>query len=154
MYTPFGAGILVGPRATFSEGDPFLAGGGAVELVDLDESLAASPVRLTPSRRAWLVVDITAVDVVENHVVHLRFEDGPERTVDLAPYLRGPVFERVRRDPDFFASVRVERDAGTIGWPDGADLAPDVRYAGRASGRVRTPKLALDRHPALGCATS
>jgi selenocysteine lyase/cysteine desulfurase len=37
MYAPFGAGILIGPRATFAEGDPFLAGGGAVDLVDLDE---------------------------------------------------------------------------------------------------------------------
>jgi len=37
MYAPYGAGVLVGPRATFAEGDPFLAGGGAVDLVDLDE---------------------------------------------------------------------------------------------------------------------
>jgi selenocysteine lyase/cysteine desulfurase len=37
MYAPFGAGILIGPRATFAAGDPFLAGGGAVDLVDLDE---------------------------------------------------------------------------------------------------------------------
>jgi selenocysteine lyase/cysteine desulfurase len=37
MYAPFGAGVLVGPRSTFAEGDPFLAGGGAVDLVDLDE---------------------------------------------------------------------------------------------------------------------
>jgi selenocysteine lyase/cysteine desulfurase len=37
MYAPFGAGVLIGPRATFAEGDPFLAGGGAVDLVDLDE---------------------------------------------------------------------------------------------------------------------
>ena len=37
MYAPFGAGVLVGPRATFATGDPFLAGGGAVDLVDLDE---------------------------------------------------------------------------------------------------------------------
>jgi selenocysteine lyase/cysteine desulfurase len=37
MYAPFGAGILLGPRASFSEGDPFLAGGGAVDLVDLEE---------------------------------------------------------------------------------------------------------------------
>src|SRR5579875_2469012 len=36
MYAPFGAGALVGARATFDEGDPFLAGGGAVDLVDLD----------------------------------------------------------------------------------------------------------------------
>ena len=36
MYAPFGSGILIGPRSTFAEGDPFLAGGGAVDLVDLD----------------------------------------------------------------------------------------------------------------------
>jgi selenocysteine lyase/cysteine desulfurase len=43
MYAPFGAGVLVGPRATFAEGDPFLAGGGAVDLVDLDEVVWTAP---------------------------------------------------------------------------------------------------------------
>jgi selenocysteine lyase/cysteine desulfurase len=37
LYAPFGAGVLVGPVDTFADGDPFLAGGGAVDLVDLDE---------------------------------------------------------------------------------------------------------------------
>ncbi len=43
MYAPFGTGVLVGPRAAFSEGDPFLAGGGAVDLVDLDEVIWTEP---------------------------------------------------------------------------------------------------------------
>lgn len=43
MYSPFGAGILVGPRRAFEEGDPFLAGGGAVDLVDLDEVAWTDP---------------------------------------------------------------------------------------------------------------
>jgi len=43
MYAPFGTGVLVGPRATFSSGDPFLAGGGAVDLVDLDEVVWTEP---------------------------------------------------------------------------------------------------------------
>jgi selenocysteine lyase/cysteine desulfurase len=43
MYAPFGAGVLVGPRATFADGDPFLAGGGAVDLVDLDEVVWTVP---------------------------------------------------------------------------------------------------------------
>jgi selenocysteine lyase/cysteine desulfurase len=43
MYSPFGTGVLVGPRATFETGDPFLAGGGAVDLVDLDEVLWTDP---------------------------------------------------------------------------------------------------------------
>ena len=43
MYAPFGTGVLVGPRATFVDGDPFLAGGGAVDLVDLDEVVWTQP---------------------------------------------------------------------------------------------------------------
>ena len=43
MYAPFGAGALVGPRSAFAEGDPFLAGGGAVELVTLDEVIWTAP---------------------------------------------------------------------------------------------------------------
>ncbi|MDE3206238.1 MAG: aminotransferase class V-fold PLP-dependent enzyme, partial [Acidobacteriota bacterium] len=43
MYAPFGAGVLVGPRRAFADGDPFLAGGGAVDLVDLDEVAWTEP---------------------------------------------------------------------------------------------------------------
>ena len=43
MYAPFGAGALVGPRHAFADGDPFLAGGGAVDLVDLDEVVWTDP---------------------------------------------------------------------------------------------------------------
>ena len=42
MYAPFGAGVLVGPRQVFADGDPFLAGGGAVDQGDLP------PVAWTP----------------------------------------------------------------------------------------------------------
>jgi selenocysteine lyase/cysteine desulfurase len=43
MYAPFGTGVLVGPLTTFADGDPFLAGGGAVDLVDLDEVVWTDP---------------------------------------------------------------------------------------------------------------
>jgi selenocysteine lyase/cysteine desulfurase len=43
MYAPYGAGALIGPRAAFAEGDPFLVGGGAVDLVDLDEVVWTQP---------------------------------------------------------------------------------------------------------------
>jgi len=65
--------------------------------------------------------------------LHLRFEDGVEGVVDLAPHLsfRG-VFEPLR-DPEYFAQVRVDADLGTVVWPNGADLDPDVLY-GRVTG--------------------
>ena len=43
MYAPFGSGVLIGPRSAFDRGDPFLAGGGAVDLVDLDEVVWTDP---------------------------------------------------------------------------------------------------------------
>jgi selenocysteine lyase/cysteine desulfurase len=43
MYAPFGAGVLIGRRDAFTDGDPFLAGGGAVDFVDLDAVLWTDP---------------------------------------------------------------------------------------------------------------
>jgi selenocysteine lyase/cysteine desulfurase len=43
LYAPYGAGALIGPRHVFADGDPFLAGGGAVDLVDLDEVIWTDP---------------------------------------------------------------------------------------------------------------
>jgi hypothetical protein len=81
-------------------------------------------------------MDIIDVDVLHNHVVRLRFADGFERTIDLDPYLHGPVFAAIRTDPSVFAAVEVDAEAGTIVWPNGADLAPDVLYTGGRSARM------------------
>jgi selenocysteine lyase/cysteine desulfurase len=43
LYAPFGSGALIGPRELFETGDPFLAGGGAVDLVGLDEVIWTAP---------------------------------------------------------------------------------------------------------------
>jgi len=43
LYAPFGSGALIGPRSQFETGDPFLAGGGAVDLVGLDEVIWTAP---------------------------------------------------------------------------------------------------------------
>ena len=81
-------------------------------------------------------MDITDVEVLHDHVVRLHFADGFERTIDLDPYLYGPVFADIRGDPAAFAAVHVDPEAGTIVWPNGADLAPDVLYDGRRSARM------------------
>jgi Protein of unknown function (DUF2442) len=83
-------------------------------------------------------MDITHVEVLHDHVVRLRFADGVEKTIDLDPYLHGRVFTEIRSDQAVFASVRVDPDAGTIVWPNGADLAPDVLYEGRRSARMES----------------
>ncbi len=61
--------------------------------------------------------------------VHLGFTDGSEATVDLAPWVagKGGVFGPLQ-NAAFFAQVTVDREAGTIVWPNGADVDPDVLY--------------------------
>jgi hypothetical protein len=61
-------------------------------------------------------------------VVRLEFTDGSSRDVDLEKYLKGPVFEPLRTDPVLFSEVMVDPRAGTISWPNGADIDPDVLY--------------------------
>jgi hypothetical protein len=72
---------------------------------------------------------VTHVSVVGTHAVELSFTDGSRGVVDLGPRLvgRGGVFAALQ-DPAFFARVRVDEDAGTIAWPNGVDLDPDVLY--------------------------
>ena len=72
--------------------------------------------------------------------VRLEFTDGTRKTVDLEPYLEGPVFEPLKEDPALFESVRVDPELGTIVWPNGADLDPDVLYADGTPAWAEKPK--------------
>lgn len=75
-------------------------------------------------------IRIRAVVPLEAFRVRLEFTDGTQREVDLSAYLHGPIFEVIRRDPEVFRRVRVDARAGTIVWPNGADIDPDVLYEG------------------------
>lgn len=72
---------------------------------------------------------ITGVAVRAHFVVALTFADGTEGVVDLAPSMRGHGnMYTPLQDPDYFALVRVAPESGTIVWPNGVDLDPDVLY--------------------------
>jgi Protein of unknown function (DUF2442) len=74
------------------------------------------------------LVCVRAVKPLDGLHVHIVFTDGSERDIDLDPYLHGPLFEPIRRNPNLFASVFVDPDAETLTWPNGADIDPDVLY--------------------------
>jgi hypothetical protein len=82
------------------------------------------------------LVRVRAAVPCENTRVDVTFTDGTRRYIDLAPYLVGPIFELVRDEPAFFRSLRVEE--GTIAWPNGADIDPDVLYHGLTPARAES----------------
>lgn len=67
--------------------------------------------------------------VSDGHTVHVRFEDGLAADVDLSYLLDyGGVFEPLR-DAEYFRRLRADSEAGTIVWPNQADIAPETLYA-------------------------
>jgi hypothetical protein len=78
--------------------------------------------------------DIVAVSVLDGYRLKIRFDDGVEGEVDIADIVPFTgVFEplKARRE---FSAVRVHPELGTVYWPCGADLDPDVLYS-RVTGR-------------------
>lgn len=73
---------------------------------------------------------ITKVEYLNSFKLILTFNDKKRKIVDLKKYANeGPdtVFYPFR-DLDFFMSVKVDKHTGTIVWPNGVDLCPDVLY--------------------------
>ena len=77
------------------------------------------------------MIRVKSVRVLDGLQVRLVFTDGTEKTVDLSPYLHGPIFDPLKRDPAKFRQVKVDPELGTIVWPNGADVCPDVLFHGR-----------------------
>jgi Protein of unknown function (DUF2442) len=73
------------------------------------------------------LVDITAVEVVGDYRLRLTFQDGTIGDVSLAKRAWRGVFAPLA-DPAYFARVFVDSEAGTIAWPNGADMAPEPLY--------------------------
>jgi hypothetical protein len=76
-----------------------------------------------------MLKDIVEVWPLDEYRLRIRFEDGVEGVVDVATMVRFEGVFSPLRDRARFAEVRVNSEIGTICWPSGADLDPDVLYA-------------------------
>jgi len=72
------------------------------------------------------MVRISSARVLGERRVEITLTNGEVRELDLAPLLDGPVFDTIRTDDELFAQVQVDPEFGTLVWPSGADLCPDV----------------------------
>ncbi len=84
------------------------------------------------------LVDITGVEVIDEYRLRLTFADGTVGEVDFAGRTWSGVFEPLR-DPEYFARVVVDPEAGTIAWPDGLDMAPEPLYAEARANLTHAP---------------
>jgi hypothetical protein len=76
-----------------------------------------------------MLKDIVQVQVTGNQRLRLKFEDGTEGEIDVAALVGFEGIFAPLRDPKLFAAVELDQELGTIRWPNGADLDPDVLYA-------------------------
>jgi hypothetical protein len=70
------------------------------------------------------LVRIREAKPLDGYRVQLTLTDGRMVERDLGPMLVGPVFAEIRNDEARLREIRVE--GGTVVWPNGADLCPDV----------------------------
>jgi hypothetical protein len=75
-----------------------------------------------------MLKDIVEVQPLDGFRIRLRFEDGIEGVVDLERQIDFKGVFAPLRDRSYFFQVQVNSELGTIVWPNGADLDPDVLY--------------------------
>lgn len=74
-----------------------------------------------------MLLDVIAVKYISDFKLILTFENNEKKLVDLKNHLNGPIFEPLK-DTEYFKKVYVDKELGTIAWPNGADTAPDTLY--------------------------
>ncbi len=75
------------------------------------------------------MIDIVNVRYLEGYRVEISFENNVKGIVDLKDYIQqGGVFSHFS-DLDYFKKVHVNKELGTLCWPDGVDIAPETLYS-------------------------
>ena len=98
-----------------------------------------------------LLHDIVYVRALGGHRLQLRFDDGVEGEVDLRQVIRefngllAPL-----ADPAYVAQVSVNPEAGTVTWPNGADLDELVLYCAVRGIAIPTYPKKTARRPKTG----
>ena len=70
---------------------------------------------------------VTDVKLLRGYQLHVTFNDGVVKEVDLERELYGEVFEPLK-DKKLFWQVAVNPETNTVEWANGADFAPEFLY--------------------------
>ena len=66
---------------------------------------------------------VCSIQIVGPFILRVRFADDTEQVIDFHPVLAGELF-RPLRNLAIFNQVRIDHEAHTLVWPNGADFDP------------------------------
>jgi hypothetical protein len=69
--------------------------------------------------------DVVDFEIVGAYTLRVVFDDGSERVIDLEPILYGNIYGPLR-NLEVFKQVRLDPEAKTLVWPNGADFDPET----------------------------
>ena len=72
--------------------------------------------------------EVIEARVIRDFTVEVVFDDLKKGVVDLRRYLGRGIFKELL-DKKKFRRMKVDAELGTICWPNGADIAPDMLYS-------------------------
>jgi hypothetical protein len=72
------------------------------------------------------LISITNAEYIGDYKLHLVFDDGTSKSVNLEQYLDKPIFKPLI-NKDYFKSFKL--NSFTIEWSNGADFAPEFLYS-------------------------
>ncbi len=70
---------------------------------------------------------VTEARYLDAYRIAVAFNNGKKGIADLVDALKGSAFESLK-NPEAFASFKIDSDLETIVWENGADLAPEYIY--------------------------
>jgi len=84
---------------------------------------------------------VTSFEIVAPYCLRVGFDDATEQTIDFRPVLAGELYEPLI-DLTLFNQVKIDPEAFTLVWPNGADFDPATlhdwpQYADALEARAR-----------------
>ena len=66
---------------------------------------------------------VVSFELVAAYSLSVEFDDDTSQTIDFRPVLAGELYGPLE-DPSLFSQVRIDPEAHTLVWPNGADFDP------------------------------
>lgn len=76
-----------------------------------------------------MLADVIKVEVLGKYNLKVVFEDGISGDLDISKLVPFQGIFEPLEDLEFFKTVSVNSDVGTICWKNGADLSPEFLYS-------------------------